>query len=125
MLKRIITFLKLKRADFLWFIFNMFFEMDYDSDEIFLKSPYRLTIEEPKQNEEDILKKERDITISYEDEEASNFEVLNLDTGEYIPRCIYANQRTGDYEIQIYDIFDNFVGTELRNGNIVLVYKGE
>ena len=132
MLKRFITFLRVKRADFLWLMYDKFFETDYDEDCIILREPYRLIdleIEKRFEEKTEQLKlanvEETDIAISYSDDEAPNFEILNLDTGEYILHCIYANQRTGDYEIQVYDVFNNYVGTEDKTGNIVLVYKGE
>jgi len=65
---------------------------------------------------------------------ATLFEVLDLDTGEFIRGCFRANQDTGEYEV--YKLTEDGEGVEwdlvtqtpktiLKKGNIRLVYKGE
>ena len=62
------------------------------------------------------------------DKIAPFIEVLDLDTGEEIKHCIWANQETGEYKV--YLVNKCLIGcrefpTEIYKGNIALVYKGE
>ncbi len=60
------------------------------------------------------------------DKISEQVEVLNLNNGEFIRRCISANQETGEYEVYLEEngqLKENFP-TEIKKGNIVLVYKG-
>lgn len=62
------------------------------------------------------------------------FEILDLDTGEFIRLCCYANQDTGEYDV--YQLTEDGESVEFdlikqepvlirKKGNIRLVYKGE
>lgn len=74
--------------------------------------------------------------IGYETnrELSSFFEVLDLDTGEFIRNCYYANQNTGEYKVYQLTEDEESVEWDLatqkpklisKKGNICLVYKGE
>jgi len=64
--------------------------------------------------------------IDAEDYMASLIEVLDLDTGEFIKRCLWANDETGNYCHYPLDVCDDYFYTdEIKKANIVFVYKGE
>lgn len=55
---------------------------------------------------------------------ADDIEVLDLDSGKFIEKCKWADQETGEYEIYSYSQSSGFL-SEIKKGNIVLVYKGK
>lgn len=64
---------------------------------------------------------------------ADEMEVLDLDTGEFIRKCVWANQETGEYEVLLsldpviddQNVIQHNFSSRLCKDNIVLVYKGE
>lgn len=75
----------------------------------------------------------KEMEVHVDDAISKDIEVVNIDTGESLDRCQYANQETGEYETTLTEEeikergLHNFKGfpTEVRKANIVLAYKGE
>ena len=69
--------------------------------------------------------------IHADDPIAEDIEVLNLENGEFIRSCRWANQETGEYEVYGVDNEGLLIKTKgefdttILIGKIVLVYKGE
>jgi hypothetical protein len=64
------------------------------------------------------------------DKIAVDFEVLDLDTGEFLNKVFEVNQETGEYKQYLFDkdgqtvISHKDFDYTIKQGNIVLVYKG-
>lgn len=59
--------------------------------------------------------------IHVDDKMATEVQVFNLDTGEFLNRCRWANDKTGEYLEFIK--FDNGAKYKLKKANIKLIYK--
>jgi len=65
--------------------------------------------------------------IHADDPIAKDIEVLDLKNGEFIRHCIWADDRTGQYEIYnsaVMCLTQGIFSTSLLFGKIVFVYKG-
>lgn len=68
--------------------------------------------------------------LKAEDSIAKDIEVLNLENGEYIRGCAWANEETGEYAIYNYDLNGHYVisydepDLTILKGNIAFVYIG-
>lgn len=70
--------------------------------------------------------------ITAYDSIGKDLEVLDLDTGEFLNRVEWVDIETNEYnvyltreEARVKGIYSINFPTEIRKGNIVLVYKGE
>ena len=57
---------------------------------------------------------------------ADFIEILDLNSGEYIRRCLWANQETGEYAVYKLDNDETIISDgklEYYRSNIVFIYK--
>ena len=130
-LLNILVWLEQKRNDLLWSLFNRFFTHDYDyldlKDKYFKyrEIAYNEKIHDCFDEQEELLRKaqyERSpVELEAKDYMAPYMKVLDLDSGEFIEKCSYANQSSGLYCYYVKNTNGKYI-KKATYGNIVLVY---
>ena len=106
-LLNILVWLEQKRNDLLWSLFEHFFYHSYDYLDLkdkyskYRKIAYNEKIHDHFDEQAELLRKaqyeKQPIEIWSSNYFSPNIKVLDLTTGEFIERCVYANQTTGEH----------------------------